>query len=62
MFIPINAVAYFYFWVSYNLYGSKTEPISEEYITCTTTVHHIITNDEYYNINDTIESVLIKDR
>jgi hypothetical protein len=61
MFIPIKAAAYFSFWVSYHMGASSVSNPQEHQMSCSTTVHHVITNEEYYNINDTIESVLIKE-
>lgn len=61
MFKPIDAILYFYVWVSHSMYGNGGIPVSDQYISCTTTTQHIITNEEYYNINDTIESILIKE-
>jgi len=62
MFIPIHAAAYFYLWVSHTMTGVNIPKVQEGAISCTTTVNDIITNDEYYNINTTIESVFIKNQ
>lgn len=51
MYMPINALAYFYIWVSTTMNSVELSQGYSQTICCTT-VNSLITNEDYFSIDE----------
>lgn len=58
---PIEAILYFYVWVNSSWSVESHNKVYHEPIHCQVTVNDLITNENIYDLNKTLESVLIKE-
>lgn len=61
MIKPIEAILYFYIWTNATWSVDSTNPMYHNSIGCQVTVNDLITNENIYDLNKTLESVLIKE-
>lgn len=57
---PIEAILYFYVWVNGSWSVELSNKVYHEPTHCQVTVNDLITNENIYDLNKTLESVLIK--